>query len=245
MKKVKIAILILLSAMSINAIAQSNVADNGLSIETAPYVDLGLRSHTLWASCNVGAERPELSGGYYAWGEVTMKPEYDWTNYFDFLGIDTSNGIPDDEDDMSILFKRYKLDGLTSIINTGDDVARVVCGEGWQMPSRDQLNELLFQCEWRWTALNGVKGFTVTGPNNKTIFFPAAGCYFHSLEGEQLHGYGETCFYWSGNLDPSTTYEGQRAHTLIYSEDYPKFDNRNGERCDGKSVRAVYVERKK
>lgn len=243
MKKVKIAILMLLLTVSTSVAAQSNVAENGLSVETAPYVDLGLKSHTLWSSCNVGAERPELSGGYFAWGEVTMKPVYEWVNYFDFLGIDTSNGVPDDEDDMVILFKRYKTDGLTSIINTDDDVARVVMGDGWQMPSARQLNELLFDCEWRWTRLNGVNGFTVTGPSKKSIFIPATGCYFQSWGGKEIQQFGETCFYWSGELDDNRNFMGKRALSLIYADDYPKFDDRNGDRCDGKSVRAVYVKR--
>ena len=42
-------------------------------------VDLGLS--VLWASCNVGAESPEEYGGYYAWGEIEEKAEYDWSTY--------------------------------------------------------------------------------------------------------------------------------------------------------------------
>lgn len=32
-------------------------------------IDLGLRSGTKWACCNVGASKPEDYGGYYKWGE--------------------------------------------------------------------------------------------------------------------------------------------------------------------------------
>jgi hypothetical protein len=38
------------------------------------YVDLGLS--VLWATCNVGAEKPEEYGDYFAWGEVVPKEEY-------------------------------------------------------------------------------------------------------------------------------------------------------------------------
>ena len=31
------------------------------------YVDLGLPSGTKWATCNVGASKPEEYGDYYAW----------------------------------------------------------------------------------------------------------------------------------------------------------------------------------
>jgi len=45
------------------------------------WVDLGLPSGTKWATCNVGAENPEDSGFYYAWGETMPKGEYSWRVY--------------------------------------------------------------------------------------------------------------------------------------------------------------------
>ena len=45
------------------------------------YVDLGLRSGTLWATCNVGADNPEEYGDYFAWGETQSKTIYDWSTY--------------------------------------------------------------------------------------------------------------------------------------------------------------------
>ena len=48
------------------------------------WVDLGLPSGTLWATCNVGASNPEELGSYFAWGETATK---------DFLRP-TSTGVP-------------------------------------------------------------------------------------------------------------------------------------------------------
>ena len=45
------------------------------------YVDLGLPSGTLWATCNLGASSPEEYGDYYAWGETEQKDYYDWDTY--------------------------------------------------------------------------------------------------------------------------------------------------------------------
>ena len=45
------------------------------------YVDLGLPSGKKWATCNVGADSPIAYGNYYAWGEITPKETYDWSNY--------------------------------------------------------------------------------------------------------------------------------------------------------------------
>lgn len=39
-------------------------------------IDLGLPSGTKWACCNVGAQKPEDYGGYYAWGETAEKNSY-------------------------------------------------------------------------------------------------------------------------------------------------------------------------
>ena len=58
------------------------------------FVDLGLPSGTLWATCNVGAIRPEDFGNYYAWGEIAPKSIYNWNTYeyssggsYDFWGV--------------------------------------------------------------------------------------------------------------------------------------------------------------
>ena len=40
------------------------------------YVDLGLPSGTLWATCNVGATTPEGFGDYFAWGETSAKTDF-------------------------------------------------------------------------------------------------------------------------------------------------------------------------
>ena len=37
------------------------------------WVDLGLPSGLLWATCNVGADTPEEFGDYFAWGETQPK----------------------------------------------------------------------------------------------------------------------------------------------------------------------------
>ena len=40
----------------------------GVKASTYEWVDLGLPSGLLWASTNVGAEKPEDFGLYFAWG---------------------------------------------------------------------------------------------------------------------------------------------------------------------------------
>ena len=53
------------------------------------YVDLGLPSGTLWATCNVGANSPEEYGDYFAWGETQPKDNYGFFDhrYYDTYGM--------------------------------------------------------------------------------------------------------------------------------------------------------------
>ena len=121
-------------------------------------INLGLPSGTLWACCNVGATAPENSGGYYAWGETEEKSEgYDWKNYI------YSNGSQYSFIDI----------GLT-ICGTEYDVAHVKWGGYWQMPSFEQIQELIAKCSHEWTEVNGTKGIKFIGVNGGSIFMPAA-----------------------------------------------------------------------
>lgn len=44
-------------------------------------IDLGLPSGTLWADRNVGADKAEATGDFFAWGETEPKSNYDWSTY--------------------------------------------------------------------------------------------------------------------------------------------------------------------
>lgn len=115
-------------------------------------VDLGLPSRTLWANMNVGANRPEDYGGYFAWGEISEKISY-------------SSGS-------------YVSPGLDSIQATNYDVAWMNMGNNWMMPSKKQYEELRnsSNCIWEWTVQNDVTGYRVRSVrNNNQIFLPATG----------------------------------------------------------------------
>ena len=115
------------------------------------YVDLGLS--VKWATCNVGANKPEDYGNYYAWGETMTKKIYSIFN--------------------SKKEGRYMRD-ISGYIEY--DVARANWLGNWRMPTYDELNELITQCTWTWTVQNGVKGYMVTSKtNDNKIFLPAAG----------------------------------------------------------------------
>ena len=147
-------------------------------IDGHEYVDLGLPSGTLWATCNVGATKPEEYGGFYAWGEIEEKDKYDWNTYIHCNGsIETCHDIGDD------------------IAGTEYDVAHVNWGGLWRMPSKDQIKELVENCTRDRINQYGLNGLVITGSNGATLFLPAAGYKktYHLSEG--MIGY-----FWSSEL---------------------------------------------
>ena len=145
---------------------------------TMEYVDLGLS--VKWATCNLGASKPSDYGHYYAWSETMGKGDYSWDTYKWGKG----NNIT----------KYNDSDGKT-VLDPEDDVATAKLGSPWRMPTKDEINELIGGCTWKWTKKNGVRGHEVKGTNGKTIFLPAAG----TRKGFELLYTGESGFYWSAS----------------------------------------------
>ena len=141
-----------------------NGAENGHK-----YVDLGLS--VKWATCNVGASKPEEYGDYFAWGETKPKSEYTEWNY------------------------SYYTD--PTILPLSADAARANWGGSWRMPTKAEIEELLSYCTWTSTSLNGVVGWEVTsGSNGNSMFLPAAGNYWD----DTLYDAGSYGLYWSSSL---------------------------------------------
>ena len=163
----------------------------GIGMENGhSYVDLGLS--VKWAICNVGAEKPEDYGEYYAWGETAAKDNYDWNTY------KWCNGSYNTLTKYCSLSDYGAVDNKTVLIPE-DDVAHVKWGGQWRMPTKAELDELHAECSWYRAIQNGVRGYLVTskktGFTNRSIFLPAAGCRCGtSLDGADLYGY-----YWSSS----------------------------------------------
>ena len=134
------------------------------------YVDLGLS--VKWATCNVGATKPEEYGDYFAWGETEPKTTYDWSTYKWATATQKKWGW-----DLETLTKYNTVDNKTAL-DLEDDAARANWGDSWRMPTDAELAELYEKCTWKWTDDyngTGVAGQIVTGLNSNSIFLPAAG----------------------------------------------------------------------
>lgn len=188
-------------------------------------IDLGLS--VKWASFNLGASKPEEYGNYYAWGEVQTKQEYDWNNY--------KYGNNDVELTKYVTHEQYGKDGLTDnlkVLDSNDDAATFLLGAFWRMPTNNEFSELREKCSWTWTLENGVNGYRVKGPNNKTIFIPAAGMYISS-NNNTLNKGGR---YWTSEVFS----QNNMANTLYFDSNtsHTGWDAKN--RPYGLSIRPVY-----
>ena len=190
------------------------------------WIDLGLS--VMWATCNVGATKPEEYGDYFAWGEVEPKEYYDWNNYkwcnysestlTKYNNNSSNNGIVDNKTQLEL----------------SDDAARVNWGSDWRMPTKEELDELLNDCTWKWTTQNGVYGYKVTskksGYTHGSIFLPAAGHRY----GSSLYDAGIFGNCWSSSLDSVNPYA---AHALNI---HPvNVDRISYSRVSGHSIRPV------
>ena len=175
------------------------------------YVDLGLS--VKWATCNVGANEPEDYGNHYAWGETNTKSLY--------------NGNSSKTHGKSM----GDISG-----NVNYDAARANWGGSWRMPTKSEMQELIYNCTWTWTTQNGVNGYKVTSKvNSNYIFLPAAGYRHTQLYNSAAHiSAGNYGYYWSST--PGGSYDTY-AYGLDFSSDGHNMsdDGRGG----GQSVRPV------
>jgi uncharacterized protein (TIGR02145 family) len=123
---------------------------------TSGAADLGLS--VKWASCNLGASSPEEYGDYYAWGETKTKDDYssDTYNYDDAV-------------------RNTMISNDRSIAGTEYDVAHVKLGDGWRLPTKTEIEELISKCKYQNITYKNINGLLIVGTNNNAIFIPAAG----------------------------------------------------------------------
>lgn len=174
-------------------------------------INLGLPSGTKWACCNVNTNNPENQkptniGSFYAWGETEVKDVYNENQYH-------NNNIGNE------------------IAGTRYDVAYVQWGGEWQMPTIEQCEELMSNCDYEWITKDGVNGGRFTSKvNGASIFLPAAG--YKSVR--YVYGNGTDGYYWSSSQYPSLTGSAYMLHINSAGA-----ETDNGVRFAGRPVRPV------
>ena len=192
------------------------------------YVDLGLPSGTLWATCNVGASSPSDYGLYFQWGD---------TQGYTADQVGTGEGqkkFASDESDYKLgvypNYTKYTVTGAT--LELEDDAAHANMGGDWHIPTPIQIRELLNNTTNTWTTQDGVNGrlFTSKKDGTKSIFIPAAGSAWDG----SVRDSGIGADVWSSLLNAGNASYGQG---LYFSSGVA--DLYGSSRCYGFSVRGV------
>ena len=137
------------------------------------FVDLGLS--VKWATCNLGATKPEEYGKYYAWADTKG---YASSEPHDFSLANVRYCTNTSSPTSSSSWSRYTTGGAT--LEASDDAATANLGSSWRMPTKTEWQELYDKCTWTWTQLGSVSGYTVSALNGNSIFIPAAGERFQT-----------------------------------------------------------------
>lgn len=204
LKKIITAIISLIVISSCgNKISKSKTITEEIPQVECVAIDLGLPSGTLWAESNIGASSCEDPGYFFYWGdakpfETGMRYKYVNDAFYDggdcqYLKYVTSG-------------EYGEIDGLTELVSS-DDAAAVLVGNGWEMPSIEDINELFQFCTQKFEIQNNQEGISFVGPNGESIFLP-----YHKRTGFiGAMPFGDPVYdpiYWSKNLAANSNWEG-------------------------------------
>lgn len=224
-----------------------NDLENGVRSNGHEYVDLGLtdeQGRTIyWATCNVGADKPEDAGLYFAWGETVGYTSdtsdgrsFDWANYtwmksdYSSWSNITKYTFADNQTSADWYLNGEFVGDSQKTLLPEDDAAHVNWGGDWRMPTNEEQDQLRTKCTWTWDSVK--KGYTVKGTNGNSIFLPAAG---RRLDLD-LDGVGSYSYLWSSSLNMSGSFD---ASFLYLDSGSVDLDYRR--RYFGLSVRAVCI----
>lgn len=172
-----------------------------------------------WATCNVGAAKPEEYGHCFWWGDtVGYKRDAGnngWMSVKD--GNDYSFGsgnCPTYGKNNSQLQSAGYIDATGNLV-AAHDAATAHLGTPWRIPTDAEFSTLINNCDTEWTTRNGVQGRLVKGRGayaSKSVFLPAAGYG----GGTCLNDRGSYGAYWSSTPYSDKSYGVYNAWYLSF-----------------------------
>lgn len=195
------------------ATCEVTVQEFSPSLPVPEAVDLGLS--VLWSSFNLGSNHEYNYGNDYAWGETMPKEEYNWSSYLWSSGTDSTLS-------KYCFSPSYGYTDYKYVLDPEDDAAYANLGEGWRMPTYEELYELMRNCSWGWINIGQKMFARVVGPSGKAILI-------------RMKGMRQNGSIWSSTL----SYESpDQAICVSFSDN--NMSLAYGDRCDGMIVRPVY-----
>lgn len=187
----------------VKAQCQVTVKDSGqVDPDEHEWVDLGLPSGTLWATCNIGANSPDEAGYYFAWGDTSPKAVYTWETFTESIKT------------------KYEGSDTPSELAPEDDAATANWGSNWQMPSEEQCKELLDEEFTTIQKLQDEGCLITSNSNGKSIFLPITGYISDTHNGNPAKGYYWTRTKRGSDNGASLELDLNDRWTGVYSEEY-------------------------
>ena len=193
------------------------------------FVDLGLPSGIKWATCNVGATKPEEYGLYFAWGEtegyegITDDKKFSWNDYKLCGGSSSTLTKYNNNSSYGVVDNLTTLEQVDDAAYQSDNTSRT--------PTKDECQELVDNTTSTWETLNGVNGRRFTSKTNgNSVFVPAAGFG----DDGSFSFVGSNGYLWSSSINESNPSD---CWALGFGSNFANvvFNNR----CTGFTVRPV------
>lgn len=199
-----------LTAGGVDTYRQSEIAYITFTPEASAvqheFVDLGLPSGTLWATCNVGATTPTECGDYFAWGETEQHEnmKYGIQDYSFF--IMHSDGYRSEYLTKYNNHPSYGEVDNKSVLEPCDDAATVNWGNSWRMPTKEEFSELIEKCTFYsyYDLETDMRCQKVVGPNGNYILLPFAGYCSNADYIVNPYEVGTSCYYWTSTARESS-----------------------------------------
>ncbi|MCH5241804.1 MAG: hypothetical protein J1F67_05200 [Muribaculaceae bacterium] len=211
--------------------SRRRLLENGVNANGYDFVDMGAAG--IWAACNVGANKPEEYGLYFAWGEITgYKDQFSGKGFY-WNDYKWSNGSTRETLTKYCNSSSHGKVDNKSILDLEDDAAHIIMGGNWRIPTIEEFSTLWDTCNIIWTSRNGINGalFSLKTDSSKTLFFPASGRLSQMVKSEE----GSRGLYWSSSLHPNFSYMAQ---CLLLRSGLENSINYN-DRYTGYSVRGI------
>lgn len=194
------------------------------------YVDLGVS--VKWATYDVSNNSEGTL--YRAWGEV--RSDFNscwWSTYKWAKGSEPQNNLTK----YCTLSEYGNVDNKTQL-DLEDDIAYVLWGGNWRLPTREEALELTDKNKftYTWEVVDGKPGTRITSKiNGNSIFLPANG-YWGGTTSNVWFRSNSSGYFWTSSIDVNAP---QKAYMISIDKDFPNPEVFSADRSEGLNVRPV------
>ena len=212
-------------------------------------IDLGIRidgKKLLFATCNVGASKPEEYGDYFAWGATAPYYTGYTMNGTSVTVTSWKEGLSDGYSQANTpfyssgsgsdaIYTTYTAAG--DVLSLEHDAAHATMGGDWRMPTTEEMRALYDNTTSSWTIDyngTGISGHIFKGKGDyadRTLFLPCAGLFTGVTHSNNTNGY-----YWSSTLQNMSN-----GYNMVFTHGSGVSIQSYEPRYFGFSVRAVFT----